>query len=438
MTLPNYGNPIVFAFDTNNDVYSLQGPGGKTVPFMQFSKDSLGNVTGLVGPGGSTIAIGKVAPYTGLVATKCGPPQSTNVAYQQLQGRTRHVAMDNLKSIQLVYSGWYVTNPRGNSNVSEVNSSAASTITASIEYPIGTIKQVTFANVAAGTLAPGGTLISDFVSVNIPIGAAFFVRVYQTNPTAILFIATGSSAAFGESCSIAASGLPDLTMGGTIASNNPQVRFTPSAIIGMTTRASIAICGDSKAAGALDTYSDGYMLVGEIERSVGKTFAFTNLSNGGERINDVATGQAAKRIPLIAYASHVICQYGINDLTMPRTAAQILADIATFKSLLPSSKPFIQGTVAPGSTSTDAWATTINQTTFTSNPARITLNASIRTCLAGAIDGYVEISDAVESVRDSGLWKAPGYTVDGIHEIQAAAIIVQTYGGVTDALRLIA
>jgi hypothetical protein len=68
------------------------------------------------------------------------------------------------------------------------------------------------------------------------------------------------------------------------------------------------------------------------------------------------------------------------------------------------------------------WATTDNQTTdATSATARLAYNAALRTGQHTArIAGFVEIADAVESARDSGLWKVTGadraYTYDGLHE----------------------
>lgn len=383
----------------------------------------------------SPASSGKMRPYTGLVATRGKVLNSTNVAYQQLQGKTRHVAMDNITSLQLVYGGWYTTNPRSNGNVSEVNASAASTITASIEYPMGTRTQVKFSGSATGTIPVGSNLVSDSVAVSIPLGAAFFVHVFQQNPTSVLFIGSVTSAGTGELCNLAASGLTDLTMAGTITNTFFTTHYPPLAIIGNTSRPSFALFGDSKCEGALDTYSDAYLLLGELERAAGKSFGFTNCGLGGERMSDVAGGTATKRVALAQYASHVLSQYGINDITNSRTAGQVLTDLATFRALFPG-KPFYQGTVAPVTTSSDSWATTGNQTTHANNAARVTLNQSIRNHNTGALDGHMEIADAVESGRDSGIWKA-AYTTDGTHETQTAYIAVKTFGGVDDALALL-
>lgn len=112
----------------------------------------------------------------------------------------------------------------------------------------------------------------------------------------------------------------------------------------------------------------------------------------------------------------------------------------------------IQTTITPNTTSTDGWATTGNQTPVnaTVESHRVQLNDWLRggapmsgglavavgtsgALLAGdtghPLYGYWEITDNVESARNSGIWKA-GYTTDGLHPnitgINAASIGVNT------------
>jgi hypothetical protein len=378
------------------------------------------------------------APYLGQVATGCRPAFTASGSFQQLQGRSRHIAMDNITSLQLVYSGWYITNPNANAGVAEVNSPGNVTLTASIEYPVGTFTQVKFGGSASGTLLPGANLVSDAASVNIPMGAAFFVRVFQQAPSGILNIGGVSSSGFGEACNIGTTGqLTDLTMSGTITNNNPTLKFLPSAIIAQTSRPSFVLFGDSRVQGiAKDSYSDGSVLLGDYERTIGKYFGFMNLALGGERASNAAAGTCAKRIGLAQYASHVACNYGINDFTNSATAAQVQTDVTTLRALL-AGKPFYHGTVSPVTTSTDGWVTTGNQTVTASNGPRVTFNTAVRQCFAGAIDGYFEVADAVETARGSGIWKA-GYTTDGTHGEQVACLAVRTAQGVDEAIRMLA
>ena len=76
-----------------------------------------------------------------------------------------------------------------------------------------------------------------------------------------------------------------------------------------------------------------------------------------------------------------------------------------------------QATITPRSTSTDSFATTVNQTPL--NAAVLTeVNDYIRT-LPSPLAGVIEASDAASSARNSGLWKVTGAaqyaTSDGLH-----------------------
>ena len=112
-------------------------------------------------------------------------------------GRSYHVAMDNISSLQLVLIG-------------EANASD----TASIEYPAGTFTQVKFGGSATGTVPSGGILTSDSVSVTIPKGATFYVRRYHVAPTNVGIYTGGIDIPGGDALHYGASGIADQTMGG--------------------------------------------------------------------------------------------------------------------------------------------------------------------------------------------------------------------------------
>jgi len=84
-------------------------------------------------------------------------------------------------------------------------------------------------------------------------------------------------------------------------------------------------------------------------------------------------------------------------------------------ALFPS-KRIVLVTLTPKAASTDFWATTAAQTTsdLTDEASRIKYNTSVRAKVA-RVGQFSEIADVVESSRNSGVWKAPGATADGIH-----------------------
>jgi lysophospholipase L1-like esterase len=109
-----------------------------------------------------------------------------------------------------------------------------------------------------------------------------------------------------------------------------------------------------------------------------------------------------------------------------------------------------QTTITPRPTSSsDGWTTVAGQTVNAAdNPKRNLVNAWIRdgapmtaafaplaqntfTALRAGdaghpLQGYIEVTDAIESARDSGLWRAPGFTTDGVHPSSMGHIAMST------------
>lgn len=412
---------------------SIDVPGGSTVFAQAVGGDAL-----LIDANGLG---GNVAPYLGVVANRLSVPNQFNASFKQLMARSKHYATDNITSLALVFVNAWVR--RSGGTVGEVNAGSSATFTAAIEYPSGTIAAViTFGGATSGTVADGGTLQSDLVPVNIPIGAPFFVRTWMSCAAGIphhlgggLNTSTGLNNA-GESMVFSATTTPDITQtAGNFANQSANYFYRPAAIVSMTTKPSFMLCGDSRLGNGVnnDVISDGYGLTGEIDKALGMTYGTINAGCGGERVQNVASTGYAVRGSLIKYVSHGVVSYGINDICNfdaagARSAAQVQADITTFIGRF-GGKPVYVATLSPVSTSTDSWATTVNQTTHANNAVRVAHNAWVRS-ITPPVAGYFEVADATESARDSGIWKAPGYTADGIHGNATATTAVKMYGGV--------
>ena len=371
----------------------------------------------------------------GVVASRCSVPNAFAAGTYQLMSRSKHQAMDAIASLQLVYSNWYV---KSTATVGENNTGGAMTWTAAIEYPAGTIAAVvTFGGATSGTVGDGLDIVSDAVSVSIPAGAFFFVRTWANNTVGIpyhdgsgnLNDVTSATPDSGETWTFGAT-TADLTQtpGGFNNLSNVLI-YRPTAIIGYTSRPVGFIAGDSRQANGtrLDATSDGFGLAGELNRSLGARFATLNAGCSSEKLSDVLTTGYTKRIGLLKYCNFVADGYGINDVVAGRTAAQIKADIATFAARF-GALPYYRATLSPKSSSTDSWATTANQTTDGTNSVRTAVNDWIRKC-PPPIAGVMEVADAVESARNSGIWKA-GYTADGLHGNQTANLAIVAAGGV--------
>ena len=405
---------------------------GRADPAPSFVMSSVNPITrgiGILSPDGRQFMQG----YLGQIASRCFIPSTGRSANKQLMARSRHVAADHIDGLQLVYVNWYANSPGV-----ENNGGADCTYTASIEYPAGTITRVTFGGVNAGICPDGGQIISDLCDVQIPRGAVFYVRSWQNSPGGMLFTSrsglnnvTGATPASGEWFDYGVTITDDTGVATNRNNKGTGNFFTPAAIVGLTARPSFFIVGDSRCMpnATYETLPNAVGGIGEVERSLAKSYGTINVSVSGDNYVNAITNYV-KRLSLAQYTSHVIIELGINSFTGGRTSAQCLADLATMVAKFPA-KSVYATTVSPKSASTDAWATLGNQTAdATSQTNRIAYNNALRTGQhTTGIAGFVEIADLVESARDSGLWKvtgsANGYTYDGVHEVSAGFALIE-------------
>jgi len=359
-------------------------------------------------------------------------PTVLNTTNRQLMSRSPHYARTNITSLQIVVPNFY----RGVSSPwAEIGSGSAATVTASIEYPIGTMTRVLFSGNVTGTVTDNSYLVSDSVSVTIPNGALFAVRMYWTSTTGVFYVTNGSMAAIGNTgLEMGVSGITDKTMSGNVtgSSNN----FPPVAIIGTTTKPSWIIVGDSITFGQGDATLDSTGDQGIAARSIGPYYAYTNLSRSGDQA-DKFVASHTNAVALFQYASHLGCFYGSNDLyTLGATAAATLTDMQAiwgYMTALGAEKKAYQTTITPRTTSTDSWATTGNQThtSGTVEARRTSLNNTLRGIPTGLTDCF-DVADAIETSRDSGIWRvtgsANGYTADGVHPNTPGSLLVSAAG----------
>lgn len=370
--------------------------------------------------------------YLGQVATRTLVPSNTATLNKQFSTRRYMFARDNITSLQLVIPNWYVKTA---TTGAETAQGGTMTVTASIEYPAGVYTQVLFSGVPSSVIANGDTLVSDACSVSIPRGAKFFVRMFVQCETGVIF-ANGSQivdTTNGDFSRYAASGLSDVTMGGTAPTTVDNANtFTAAAVIAYTRRQSIFLMGDSLTAGSGDSVSDTTGDNGILARSVGPSFAYINAGCPGDRAYWAAANYT-KRAALASYCSHVVCALGTNDFYAgSKTSAQTKTAVESLKTMAAASKPFFVTTITPRTTSTDSWATTANQTAVAGNTNRVTYNGVVRAGSISGAAGFFEIADVVESARDSGLWKvnasASWYTADGTHGTNTAYQAVRDAG----------
>lgn len=192
--------------------------------------------------------------------------------------------------------------------------------------------------------------------------------------------------------------------------------YAPCAILGYTTKTAskaVAIIGDSISTPGYDSYESLASGFGIVHRALYGVRPMVNLGCGGEMTWNWNVGYAQIRRQMASWCDVAIVNFGSNDMANDGAVfATIQSRLQTlWASLGALGLKVYQCTILPRTTSTDGWKTTGNQTiyaaTATWEAARTSLNDWIRTT-PSPISGYFDAADAVETARNSGIWKAPG------------------------------
>ena len=361
------------------------------------------------------------APFAGtlrFIATRTSAAGGNSTGTTSLMSRFGTFARDNITSLKLAWSNWINngTNPGMAANVMS--------IAASIEYPAGTFTQVTFSSATTGVAPALTTLYSDTIPVVIPNGAQFWVRTWQTGTLGVVFsVTTPDRTGLGEASSFPGS---NQTMSGSVTDNANQICM-PCAIIGTSAKPAAFIIGDSRQAGNGDSFSSASGGFGQMGYGL-NNYAWSVIGVAGQTAAQYLSVAGALQADLAQWATDIVCPYGINDITAGTSAATLQTTQGSIRALYPTKK-FHVTTLDCVSTSTDAWATLVNQTTEAHNAARVTYNTAVRLNSLG-FDPAFDCAAVSESSLNSGLWQVDGtankYTVDGTHP---SPFLYALYGG---------
>lgn len=401
--------------------------------------------TSLVGPSGTyaSIAAARIAasPLLGLPCTDntyAAPPVGA-VKTAVGTGRVPHTVAWAATDLRLVYVAWANNGGTGSPNYQDAEGPGSVTIGAAIEIN-GTIYRVTFGGKAQTTLDPAGYVVSDPLPLDVAAGDVIYSRTFVASGSYYTVKYTGP---FGQTGGGGWTVTTDLTAPGSaaIADSAGNALFAPAVIVGKPTGAASKSClviGDSIAA----SYGD-YNLI-----QTGRLLGNPAVSGGGfvnralyrdgigllkvATSGDTAGGFVAnvghhKRLAFTEAAGTMLCEYGRNDISGG-------ASLATLQGYLLTAWGFgskrglrvFQTTITPRTTSTDGWLTPAGQTATGNESVRVALNAWLRAGApivngsavavgtAGALVAgqaghplyrVLEVTDAVETARDSGIWK---------------------------------
>lgn len=175
---------------------------------------------------------------------------------------------------------------------------------------------------------------------------------------------------------------------------------------------------DSNGAGFNDLGIPGTDAYGYIRRAMDGKLSYVNCSYSGVGASNSNTEAALRQRLALADTLQIDDWYlalGTNDsYTTEAERTTLKNNLVTIANLLLQRGQRVWcATLPPRTTSTDAWATTGNQTALASESGRVAMNAWFRSVPA-PFSGCFDIADALETARDSGIWKA-GYTIDGTH-----------------------
>lgn len=360
---------------------------------------------------------------------------SDGVAFS-VTSRYRHVVDIDCTSPELVFCNWY------NNGGTDADGSSWVLVKSFVHLGDGTALPVLFDGQPTAWIPPGGQSVGQF-GTTLNRGDVIFS---QTN----IAVFSGDRFPLGritDSTQTEGVVAGDFTEGSVAAS---AVRgYGPWAILGVPTlpvaSPSVLFFGDSRVVGYGDPAGTADTR-GWVSRAFDGNLSYLNLGISGSSVLIASTlGYLRRRLALanLCQFDAAVVVYGINDIIGGATAAEVEARLsALYGFLADTGIPVYGGTVSPVTSSTDDWQTTVNQTTAAHNTERVTLNNWIRTTPA-PLSGFFELADAVESARDSGLWKASGvpfgFTADGVHEssggaaAEAAVVDPSTFGPLLEA-----
>jgi lysophospholipase L1-like esterase len=352
--------------------------------------------------------------------------------------------------VSVVYANWYLSTAAGDSadgTPVEVNGTHDIMVSAAVTTPDARIHQLTVGGQTRWTIKPGGQVSTDPLDVDIKASAgSFYVRTYVE-------VASGGKFPLGRFAYDGGDGVQNYTaspVDNTLSTSGAGMGtgvhgYSPVAVLGTFepgyNAPIVALWGDSITLGTGDTDTT----LGWAARALLRdNIPYIKLARGAERAKNVGPDpkRRARRFPLTGGCTKAAIFYGTNDYNAGGdTAAVTEANLVAFwRASADRGMKALAATFTPRTTSTDAWATVGNQTPAAGGASRIAINDWIRdgapldaTTLApvtvGApgiraghtshpLLGWLEIADAVESARNSNVWKA-NLTYDGVHPTAA-------------------
>ncbi len=144
---------------------------------------------------------------------------------------------------------------------------------------------------------------------------------------------------------------------------------------------SIGILGDSIAAGYKDTIDANGML-GYVEKGISLNAAFITNTRSSTTLADFVAAHSRRMAYFPQYLTSAVCELGSNDIFASGSSLAAIQALmlTTWSEFSLRGIPVWQTTITPRTTTTDAWATTANQTVVNAaqEAVRVGLNTWLR------------------------------------------------------------
>ncbi len=363
------------------------------------------------------------------------------VGFTRMHFRWRLTAPESgLNNVRLVFGNYYITSGR-----TEAGSGNVLTIDAAIEITTPQTRfdaavvpitvPLTFGGSRTVALADGGEATTDPFNPTLPANSEWWVRG-SVLVAANEFIPVGmQSNATGEAATTD-SGATQAAATGAITGTAQPVGFGPISVFGQAGRRqpSVLILGDSF------SYGQGDVSAGDGSRGMARR-ALVGIrgaalpSLGHFRGSDELRGQAQDIQPRKRghwwTCTHCIISLGTNDVNNGRTLAQMQGDAqGIWSQLARLGIPRWHVRIPPRTTSTDAFATAVNQTPlpgFAPGGIREQFNTWLDTQVStGNVAGVIDCNAGLWADAGTPSVWAPGQTTDGVHPVSAAHIAAAT------------
>jgi hypothetical protein len=403
------------------------------------------------------------------IACRTGATYARDTASAQtIASRTRHVLPFGAVDVIPVYAGWKLS-------PSELSMAYPAAVHIGVEPVWGTdalwgsvgnganvVRRATKDGAVDLTIPTDDYLMPEPISINAAAGTAIGCRIHVPSGTGVSGSRTKSSA-LGEYSTVG-TGTDNAWGGAYVGNGGLNSMIQPLFILGRTPdrmrHPAVVIIGDSNGFGTnsvsggssnFDTL-DGFGGSGWVERSLGISIPYSNLSAPGDRLNYLmnfnggASGRRFSRGKALKKAGFTHVVHALNGTNDALGAALTLAQIQDLwinwtAELVGGGLKVWAVTPFPNTSSTDAFATAGNQTITAAGAILQQMADWIRAnAVSYGCERVVDVRAAVDPTN-SGKWRtdligtlgAPP-TYDGTHNSQAMLVWLGAQGVITPSM----